>query len=110
MQEFEPVYLYLFAKQNTLGREISIRTMKQELERSKKRITELDKMIERIYEDNVLGKITDERFYRMSASCEKEQNELLAAVEHGEQTVRKTVQPKRSAPYPIYRLSFRTPF
>ncbi|MDD2647397.1 MAG: recombinase family protein [Eubacteriales bacterium] len=94
VQEFEPVFLYLFAKQNTLGREISIRTMKQELERSKKRITELDKLIERIYEDNVLGKITDERFYRMSASYEKEQKELLAAVELSEQTVRKAEQEK----------------
>lgn len=37
-------------------------------------------LIERIYEDNVLGKISDDRFYRMSANYEKEQKELLAAV------------------------------
>ena len=30
-------------------------------------------LIERIYEDNVLGKISDDRFYRMSANYEKEQ-------------------------------------
>ena len=47
--------------------------MKQNIEKSKRRIKELDMLIERIYEDNVLGKISDERFYRMSANYEKEQ-------------------------------------
>ena len=94
VQEFEPVFLYLFAKQNTLGREINIRNMKQNIENSKRRIKELDMLIERIYEDNVLGKISDERFCRMSANYEKEQKELLAAVENDEQTVRKAEQEK----------------
>ena len=94
MQEFEPVFLYLFAKQNTLGRETAIRNMKQNIEKSKRRIKELDMLIERIYEDNVLGKISDERFYRMSANYEQEQKELLAAVEHDEQKVRKAEQEK----------------
>ena len=43
------------------------------IEKSKQRIKELDMLIERIYEDNVLGKISDDRFYRLSASYEKEQ-------------------------------------
>ena len=43
---------------------------------------------------NVLGKISDERFCRMSANYEKEQKELLAAVEHDEQSVRKAEQEK----------------
>ncbi len=94
VQEFEPVFLYLFAKQNTLSREISIRNMKQNIEKTKHRIKELDMLIERIYEDNVLGKISDERFCRMSANYENEQKELLAAVEHDEQAVRKAEQEK----------------
>lgn len=94
VQEFEPVFLYLFAKQNTLGKVINIRNMKQNIEKSKRRIKELDMLIERIYEDNVLGKISDERFCRMSANYEKEQKELLAAVEHDEQAVRKVEQEK----------------
>ncbi len=94
VQEFEPVFLYLFAKQNTLGREINIRNMKQNIEKTKHRIKELDMLIERIYEDNVLGKISDERFCRMSANYEKEQKELLAAFEHDEQAVRKAEQEK----------------
>ena len=94
VQAFEPVFLYLFAKQNTLGREKTIRDMKQNLEKAKRRIQELDKLIERIYEDNVLGKISDGRFYRMSANYETEQKELLAAVEHDEQTLKKAEQEK----------------
>ena len=92
--EYEPVFLYLFAKKNTLGRETTIRTMKTKIEKSTQRIKELDMLIERIYEDNVLGKISDDRFYRMSANYEKEQKELLAAVEHDEQKVREAEQEK----------------
>jgi DNA invertase Pin-like site-specific DNA recombinase len=92
--EYEPVFLYLFAKKNTLGRETTIRNMKAKIEKSKRRIKELDMLIERIYEDNVLGKISDDRFYRMSANYEKEQKELLAAVEHDEQKVREAEQEK----------------
>ena len=68
--------------------------MKSKIEKSKQRIKELDKLIERIYEDNVLGKISDDRFYRMSANFEKEQKELLAAVEQDEQKVRDAEQEK----------------
>ena len=94
VQAFEPVFLYLFAEQNTLGREKSIRNMRQNIEKGKTRIKELDMLIERIYEDNVLGKISDERFLRMSANYESEQKELLATVESDEQTVKKAEQEK----------------
>ena len=87
VQEFEPVFLYLFAKHNSLGREATVRTMKQNVEKAKRRIKEIDTLIERIYEDNVLGKISDERYYRMSANYEREQNELLASVEQDEQMI-----------------------
>ena len=92
--EFEPVFLYLFAKKSTLGRETTIRTMKTKIEKAKQRIKELDMLIERIYEDNVLGKLSDNRFYRMSANYENEQKELLAAVERDEQKVREAEHEK----------------
>lgn len=37
---------------------------------------ELDRIFERLYEDNLSGKITDERFQRMSVSYDNEQKEL----------------------------------
>ncbi|MEG1953968.1 MAG: recombinase family protein, partial [Hydrogenoanaerobacterium sp.] len=41
---------------------------------------ELDFIFERLYEDNVSGKITDERFSKMSRKYEDEQGELAARV------------------------------
>ena len=87
VQGFEPVFVYLFAKKNAEGREKNIRAMKQKAEQSKKRITELDKLIERIYTDNVMGKISDERFAIMSANFEAEQKELREALTEIEQSI-----------------------
>lgn len=47
-----------------------------ELTKSEKRIAELDVLFQRIYEDNVSGKLSDERFSIMSASYEAEQKTL----------------------------------
>lgn len=48
----------------------------KELTKLLKRDQELDRLFERLYEDNVSGKISDERFARMSANYEQEQAEL----------------------------------
>lgn len=49
---------------------------RKEYEQSQARITALDKIIQRLYEDNVTGRISDERFARMSATYEAEQQTL----------------------------------
>ena len=92
--EFEPIFLYLYAKHNTADKEINIRMLKQKVEKAQKRIAELDKLIEGLYEYNLLGKVSDERFYRMSANYEKEQKELLAAVENDKQAIKTAEQEK----------------
>ena len=79
---------------NTADREINIRMLKQKVEKAQKRIAELDKLIEGLYEYNLLGKVSDERFYRMSANYEKEQKELLAAVENDKQAIKTAEQEK----------------
>ena len=84
---FEPVFVYLFAKKNAEGREKNIRAMKLKAEQSKKRIAELDKLIERIYTDNVMGKISDERFAIMSNNFETEQKQLREALTEIEQSI-----------------------
>ncbi len=43
---------------------------------AKKRLEDLDKIIKHIYEDNVMGKLTDARFAKLSAEYENEQQEL----------------------------------
>lgn len=82
--EFEPVFLYMLAKKNTAGRKAEMQSLKNTIEYSKRRIKELDKLIERIYEDNVTGKITDERFARMSISYESDQKDLIISAENSE--------------------------
>ena len=72
----------------------NISESKRELEQAQSRMDRLDHIIQKLYEDNIDGKISDERFCRMSANYEKEQKELLAAVEHDEQSVRKAEQEK----------------
>ena len=48
---------------------------KRELEKTEKRIAELDKLFMRIYEDNVSGKLSDDHFSKMSIIYEDEQKE-----------------------------------
>lgn len=53
---------------------------KKLLKQAEKRISELDRLFARLYEDNVSGKISDERFEVMSAGYEDEQSKLKATV------------------------------
>ena len=45
-------------------------------EQAQERISEVSRIIKRLYEDNVNGKISDERFMELSADYEQEQREL----------------------------------
>lgn len=54
---------------------------KRKLEKQKRRISELDTIIQRLYEDSITGKLTDERFAKLSAAYEAEQAELQQSVE-----------------------------
>ena len=51
-----------------------------ELSKAKARDRELDTLFEKLYEDNVAGKISDERFARMSKKYEGEQAELRSSI------------------------------
>ena len=53
-----------------------IQQFKQELEIVEKRIDEIDNVIMKLFEQNALGKISDERFEKMSLAYENEQKEL----------------------------------
>ena len=53
---------------------------RRELERAQKRIAEIDTLIQKIYEDNASGKLSDERYMTLSTPYEEEQQTLKAAV------------------------------
>lgn len=55
----------------------------EEKEEAENRITELDKIIQSLYEDKVAGKLSEERYMKMSDNYEAEQkalNEKLSRV------------------------------
>lgn len=53
---------------------------RRELNKAKKRIAEIDSLIQKIYEDNANGKLSDERYATLSMSYEEEQQRLKADV------------------------------
>ena len=53
---------------------------RRELNKAKKRITEIDGLIQKLYEDNAIGKISDERYATLSMSYEEEQRDLKTAL------------------------------
>jgi hypothetical protein len=54
---------------------------KSEMARAESRVAELDGIIKRLYEDNISGKLTDERFVKFSRDYEREQDNLKAFAE-----------------------------
>ena len=54
---------------------------KKELEKAKNRVIEIDNLFMHIYEDNISGKLTDERFKNLSFNYDKEQKELKLRIE-----------------------------
>lgn len=53
---------------------------RRELNKAKKRIAEIDSLIQKIYEDNANGKLSDERYATLSLSYEEEQQRLKADI------------------------------
>ncbi len=53
---------------------------KKKLDGAKRRVTEIDGIIQKLYEDNAMGRISDERFATMSISLENEQSGLKDSI------------------------------
>ena len=81
---YEPVFLYLMAQKDIVSKRTETSKLKTAIESGKRRIQDLDKLIERIYEDQVLGNISAERYARMSVNYENEQRTLINKVAEDE--------------------------
>lgn len=51
-----------------------------QLQKDEHRSKEIDSIIQKLYEDNLLGKISDERFVKLSKSYEEEQKQLQTSI------------------------------
>ena len=68
----------LLIKQNEDGGKKKSSARRKEMDAAENRIAELSAIFKRLYEDSVIGKITDERFTELSADYETEQRNLKA--------------------------------
>ena len=55
-------------------------TKRQELDRAKQRVAEIDQLIQKSYEDMAKGLLSEERFATLSVSLENEQKQLKTAI------------------------------
>lgn len=80
-RDHEDEFVDLVMKKSEKELNQKLNTSHRELEQAKTRITKLDNIVQRLYEDNLDGKISDERFMIMSSSYDKEQKELNEKVQ-----------------------------
>ena len=62
-------------------RDREVAKKKKELATAENRVAELDEIIKHLYEDNLSGKLTDERFVKLSRDYEREQDNLKSFAE-----------------------------
>ena len=79
-REHESEFVEMVMKKSRSDLERGMRDSKRELEQAQTRIKKLDTIIQRLYEDNLEGKISDERFAKMTANYESEQQTLESRV------------------------------
>lgn len=72
----EVEFRQIIAKASGAQMEKEQRAMRKKLAAAEKRSLELDTIIKRLYEDNVTGKLTDDRFIKLSKDYEQEQADL----------------------------------
>ena len=77
----EDEFLRLVTRNSEKALDRELRDCRKEYEQAKARIAKLDTLIQRIYEDNVEGKISDDRFAKLSGNYETEQAQLQSRVE-----------------------------
>lgn len=89
---YESVFLYMLAKKNNAMRQKEYKRLQQAVENGTKRIAEIDRLIERVFEQNASGVLSDERFAVMLRKYEQEQKSLTAEVAESQQTLQNAEQ------------------
>ena len=79
-KEHEEEFVDIVAKETTKETNRKLKDSYKELALTKERIDKLDTLIQKLYEDNVEGKLSDERFMKLSSTYETEQTELTQKV------------------------------
>ena len=75
-REREDEFVQLVTKKSETELNRQLRESRRELDQARQRITRLDSIVKNLYEDNIEGKISDERFKRLSETYDEEQRQL----------------------------------
>ncbi len=75
-REHEDEFLQLVTAKSKREAEKSLRDSKSEFEQVQARISKLDGIMQRLYEDNIEGKVSDGRYAKLSTTYEAEQKQL----------------------------------
>ncbi len=89
---YEPVFLYSLAKKNNAMRQEEYQQLQKAVENGTKRIAEIDRLIEKVFEQNTGGILSDEQFAKMLQNYEKEQKSLTQGMEENRQTLQDAEQ------------------
>ena len=76
VSNYEDEFVRMIMDSDMRQRNRELSQKKKRLAEIQKRIGELDTIFQRIYEDNIIGKLSDERFMKMSKGYEDEQHTL----------------------------------
>ena len=87
VSRYEDHFRAVMEQKLRLSSETAIRGHKKRLAQAEKRLGELDRLFIRIYEDNVAGRITDEKFSMMSKTYEDEQAQLKVEIQTLQQEI-----------------------
>lgn len=92
VRENEAEFIELAMQNSQQKQSAEMKAAKKRLAQSEKRVSELDKLFTRIYEDNVSGKLSDEHFEMMSKNYEAEQKELRQIIPELSQYIKASEQ------------------
>ena len=87
VSRYEDHFRTVMEQKLRLSSEAAICGHKKRLAQAEKRLSEIDRLFIRIYEDNVAGRITDERFSMMSKTYEDEQTQLKVEIQSLQQEI-----------------------
>ena len=81
VREHEAEFMREAADHDMRDKDAELARKRDAFSKAEQRIAELDLIISRLYEDNVTGKLTDERFIKLSRDYEREQSNLKSMAE-----------------------------
>lgn len=82
----------MLAKKTNAIQQKEYKRLEQSVEQSSKRIAEIDWLIEKVFEQNASGVLSDERFSKILQNYEKEQKALTQEVADNRQTLQAAKQ------------------